>query len=573
MCARLPLAARRSPVRARLAPSRKARICGPFRFRHSLPATPPIGRRRLHSRRCCPKLPGVTSRSQPSGSGAVAADAPRGDAGRSRGSAVERRLVPIRFAFTRLRAHASRTVLVAAGIAVAAAMLAMAAVAAVAVQDRAVQRALAELQPTDRAVQVDWSGVPAQSNLSLAQLDRVARAALRPVLSRPPFGVLVFRQATWGGAFVNLGAVDGLSRWLVLRSGRLPRDVHGGRLRARPDRRRTGRAEAPVSPRRRPRDHPGRRAARRLLRRGGREPAADPPRRRRARLLETAASGCGADRAHGGMDRAGRARGDPRVGDPRLPAAARSRAEPARVGGPAVQPGGADRHAARDSRDDADRREEAADRRRRRGDPAARIRGARVDAAAPRSPCGAASSALVRRAAFAGDARRRDGGAGDHGRRDDRRLAARDGSGCAARAASRRARRCGGRALRRHRARAARRGRARRADRRGDARRRARRAGLLRRAPDHDRGRRRARSARRDPARARAREGGRRLARLRRRHRNRAARPAGAADLRPRGRRGAPARARAAAARARGPWARPCPRASRCCRSHARRGR
>jgi hypothetical protein len=164
----------------------------------------------------------VTSRSH------VAADAPRGDAGRGRGSAVERRLVPIRFAFTRLRAHASRTVLVAAGVAVAAAMLAMAAVAAVAVQDRAVQRALAELQPTDRAVQVDWSGVPAQSNLSLAQLDRVARAALRPVLSRPPFGVLVFRQATWGGAFVNLGAVDGLSRWLVLRSGRLPRPCTAG---------------------------------------------------------------------------------------------------------------------------------------------------------------------------------------------------------------------------------------------------------------------------------------------------------------------------------------------------------
>ena len=90
-------------------------------------------------------------------------------------------------------------------------------------------------------------------------------------------------------------------------------------------------------------------------------------------------------------------------------------------------------------------------------------------------------------------------------------------------------------------------------DRRGDARRRARRAGLLRRAPDHDRGRRGARSARRDPARARAREGRRRLARLRRRHRHRAARPAGAADLRPRGRRGAAARARAAAARARGP--------------------
>ena len=32
----------------------------------------------------------------------------------------------------------------------------------------------------------------------------------------------MFRQATWGGAFVNLGAVDGLARWLDLRSGRLP---------------------------------------------------------------------------------------------------------------------------------------------------------------------------------------------------------------------------------------------------------------------------------------------------------------------------------------------------------------
>src|SRR5205814_1215321 len=33
----------------------------------------------------------------------------------------------------------------------------------------------------------------------------------------------VFRQATWGGAFVNLGAVDGLRQRIVLRSGRLPR--------------------------------------------------------------------------------------------------------------------------------------------------------------------------------------------------------------------------------------------------------------------------------------------------------------------------------------------------------------
>jgi hypothetical protein len=132
-------------------------------------------------------------------------------------------VVPVRLAAIRLRAHASRNILAALGIAVGAGILAMTAVGAVAVQDRAVQRALGSLQPSDRAVQAVWSGVPAQSNLSYPQLDRLARNALEPVLLEPAFAVEVFRQATWGGAFVNLGAVDGLSRWLVLRSGRLPR--------------------------------------------------------------------------------------------------------------------------------------------------------------------------------------------------------------------------------------------------------------------------------------------------------------------------------------------------------------
>ena len=129
----------------------------------------------------------------------------------------------LRLAAIRLRAHATRNLLAALGIAVGAGVLAMTAVGAAAVQDRAVQRALAALQPSDRAVQAVWSGVPAQSNLSYPELDRLARGALEPVLHRPAFAVEVFRQATWGGAFVNLGAVDGVSRWIVLRSGRLPR--------------------------------------------------------------------------------------------------------------------------------------------------------------------------------------------------------------------------------------------------------------------------------------------------------------------------------------------------------------
>jgi hypothetical protein len=143
--------------------------------------------------------------------------------GRREHAVRERLLVPIRFALLRLRRNAPRAALAALGIAVGAAVLAMTAVASTAVRDRAVQRALAQLQPSDRAIQAVWSGVPAQSNLGYARLDRLARREVTPILGQSPFGVIVFRQATWGGAFVNLGAVDGLARWLDVRRGRLPR--------------------------------------------------------------------------------------------------------------------------------------------------------------------------------------------------------------------------------------------------------------------------------------------------------------------------------------------------------------
>ncbi len=137
---------------------------------------------------------------------------------------MTRVLVPLRLALVRLRAHGARNLLAVLGIAVAAAVLAMTAVASVAVQDRAVQRALAALAPSDRALAVSWSGVPAQSELSVDALDRAARGALRDVVAQPAFRVAVFRQATWGGAYINLGAVEGLARWVALRSGRLPQE-------------------------------------------------------------------------------------------------------------------------------------------------------------------------------------------------------------------------------------------------------------------------------------------------------------------------------------------------------------
>jgi hypothetical protein len=130
--------------------------------------------------------------------------------------------VPVAYALRRLRRHAPRAAVAAFGIAIGAAVLATTQVGSTAVQDRAVQQALAQLPPSDRAIQAVWSGVPAQSSLSLAKLDALARAAVTPLLHREPFRVAVFRQATWGGAFVNLGAVDGLARWVDVTQGRRP---------------------------------------------------------------------------------------------------------------------------------------------------------------------------------------------------------------------------------------------------------------------------------------------------------------------------------------------------------------
>ena len=70
----------------------------------------------------------------------------RGERDSPRAQGAWRRLrVPVRYAFVRLRADGPRNATVAAGIAVGAAMLALTAVGSAAVQDRAVQRALAAL--------------------------------------------------------------------------------------------------------------------------------------------------------------------------------------------------------------------------------------------------------------------------------------------------------------------------------------------------------------------------------------------------------------------------------------------
>src|SRR3954465_8900394 len=86
----------------------------------------------------------------------------------------ERALVPIRYGLRRLRRNAPRAVLAAVGLAIGAGVLALTQVGSSSLQDRAVPRALQQLQPSDRAVQVVWSGVPAQSDLFLSRLEKLA---------------------------------------------------------------------------------------------------------------------------------------------------------------------------------------------------------------------------------------------------------------------------------------------------------------------------------------------------------------------------------------------------------------
>ena len=105
-----------------------------------------------------------------------------GGGGRREHAARERLLVPVRFALLRLRRHAPRTLIVALGIAVGAAVLAMTAVGSASVQDRAVQRALAQLAAERPRDPGGLGRRPAQSSLSYAQLDRIARRATEPIL-------------------------------------------------------------------------------------------------------------------------------------------------------------------------------------------------------------------------------------------------------------------------------------------------------------------------------------------------------------------------------------------------------
>jgi hypothetical protein len=125
-----------------------------------------------------------------------------------------------RLVLRRARTRPGRGALVAAGIAIACALVAGLAGGSLAARDRALQRTIDALPQAQRSVRVGWSGTSPGS--SFAAYDRAARVALRPLGGAVSRSV-AFRSLHLRGGLVQIAAVDALSRVVKLTSGRLPR--------------------------------------------------------------------------------------------------------------------------------------------------------------------------------------------------------------------------------------------------------------------------------------------------------------------------------------------------------------
>ncbi len=136
---------------------------------------------------------------------------------------LRRSLFVLRLARQRLARRPGGAVLVALGLAAGAATIAVVLVGSVVARDRAAARAVRALGGADGAFRVTWLGVPGQSDTDFRSLDRRARGALSAIAPEPSFSVLLYRETRFGEALADLGAVDGLARWVRLASGRLPR--------------------------------------------------------------------------------------------------------------------------------------------------------------------------------------------------------------------------------------------------------------------------------------------------------------------------------------------------------------
>src|SRR5439155_20619391 len=136
---------------------------------------------------------------------------------------VRRLAYPLWLVGTRLSHRKERLALVAIGVLAGSAVLAAVLAGSLVMRDRALARATERIPVGDRTVQVAWFGASGIGEGHWRPLDRVVRPALLQLGGREAVSVMLYREAQIRGHLVDLRAVDGLGRWVRLRSGHLPR--------------------------------------------------------------------------------------------------------------------------------------------------------------------------------------------------------------------------------------------------------------------------------------------------------------------------------------------------------------
>ncbi|MFL5950525.1 MAG: hypothetical protein ACJ74M_02875 [Gaiellaceae bacterium] len=136
-------------------------------------------------------------------------------------TSLRRFAYPVELAWARLVRRSGRLLLVLFGIAAGAALLAAVLAGSLVAQDRSVERATARIPAEDRTVRLVWGGIASGPGTNVHRLDEVSRAALAPLVHAPTRAML-FRTSQANGHLFDLGAIDGLTRFVRLRSGRLP---------------------------------------------------------------------------------------------------------------------------------------------------------------------------------------------------------------------------------------------------------------------------------------------------------------------------------------------------------------
>jgi hypothetical protein len=138
---------------------------------------------------------------------------------------LRRLAFPLRLATVRLSHRPGRTALLAAGIAAGATVLALVLGGSLVAQDEQTARALERVPPAQRALTAVYSDLGvSRKGATLQSTEPLVRGALATVTPEQPVPVVQYKLLRIEGGLVNLAAIDGVSRWVRLRSGRLPHE-------------------------------------------------------------------------------------------------------------------------------------------------------------------------------------------------------------------------------------------------------------------------------------------------------------------------------------------------------------